>query len=187
MAQPAKQQTAADYKLYEIASELSSITRRLEENGGVIDEETEAELENWLELEREKVARCIAYIQQCQELAEGAKAEKKRLNAVKKRLENSAKSLKDYIAHQLWNSGFQEVETELGKVKAYQHHTPPLEMKEGVTKADVDEAFLKTIPAKQVIDKDALREALESDNEELKRKAQKVAYLGEATIYARIF
>ena len=106
---------------------------------------------------------------------------------MQKRLERSAKSLKDYIAHQLFHSGFEEVETELGKVKAYEHHTRPLETKDDVTLDEVPARFKKTIPAQEVIDTDALRAALEGDDEELKAQAAQVAYLGEATIYLRIY
>lgn len=104
-------EAASRLHLWEIADGIQALGERIAEAEGELTPELEAE---WDRLEgslESKVENTALYIRELEANAEAAKAEEKRLAAIRKALEGRAEGLKGYLQYQLARAGRDKVET----------------------------------------------------------------------------
>lgn len=168
--------------LYQITTELQELEQALLESGGVLTDEIEAKYETLLEIEADKVEGYIAMIRKFEASEEAIKSERQRLQKAERSMRKAAQSLKDRLTESMLRRGEEVHETGLGKVRLQQAS------RRGVT-VDADpeelpEAFKRISVS---ADKSSIQDALESDNDELRKQAEQFAHLKEPSYYTRIY
>ena len=168
--------------LYDLDHELQSIEADLLEAGGVIDEDMEERLDSLLEKRSDKIEGYLAVIRHYERTAEAVEAERKRLQKRERSLKNSAQALKDRLTESMLQRGDDSYETDLGKVNLQQASRRSVNV---VPEPDqLPERFRRV---RTSADKTAIREALESEDAELRAEAEAVAHLEEPSWYVRIY
>ena len=168
----------SDYTLYELSQNMRTLVERMMDPE---DELTDAEFDQLIELDgrlEDKVESYIAVIQEAKTRANGINAEEKRLRKRRRAAENMVDRLKDYVCNELTAMGREVVETDLGKMRVQTHHQPTLEVD-----GDLDTLPDRFIRTKRSVDKSALKDALEHEDEE----AAKHARLGPPSRFIRIY
>lgn len=165
--------------LYQIDAELAEIEQAIIDAGGEVTEETEAKLHEILDSREDKVDGYIAVIKSNLAIAKAFKVEEDRLKANRTARENTAKRLKERLYESMRQHGDTELVGNLGKAKIQNNGGKvPVEVL-----ADVDslpERFQRvTVDA----DMDAIRDALESQDESVLQFAQ----MGEKGTHLRIY
>lgn len=168
--------------LYEITAELEDLEQALLESGGVITEELEERYGRLLEMEAEKVEGYVAMIRKFAASEEAIKAERKRLQKAERSMRRAAQNLKDRLAEAMQQRGEDTYETKLGKVRLQQAARRSVAL--DVDDADLPDRFRRV---KVSPDKQALIEALESEDLELRREAEHYAHLDAPSYYVRIY
>lgn len=168
--------------LYDLDRDLLDLEGSLLEAGGEITEELEARYHDLLDLREDKVEGYVRVIRRLEATAEAVKAERQRLQEAERGLARAAQSLKDRLARSMRERGDGEYLTALGRVKLQQAGTPPVEL---LVEADaLPEHFVRI---KRSADLTALREALSGDDGERREEAARLARLGEAAFYVRLY
>lgn len=168
--------------LYAIDAELQALEDALIESGGEITDEVEAQHDQLLDLREGKVEGYLRVMRRLETTAEAVKAERQRLQESERRLGKAAQSLKDRLALSMQQRGETEFLTALGRVKLQQSGSPPVEL--SVEVDSLPEAFVRV---KRSADLTALRDALRSGDAVLRAEAERVARIGEASYYVRIY
>ncbi len=168
--------------LYAIDAELQALEDALIESGGEITDEIEAQHDRLLDLREGKVEGYLRVMRRLEATAEAVKTERQRLQESERRLSNAAQSLKDRLVLSMQQRGETEYLTSLGRVKLQQSGSPPVEL--AVEVDDLPEGFVRV---KRSADLTALREALQSEDADLRAEAERLARIGEAKYYVRIY
>ncbi len=168
--------------LYAIDADLQALEDALLASGGEVTDELEAQHDRLLDLRDGKVEGYLRVLRRLEATAETVKAERQRLQDAERRLVKAAQSLKDRLAESMRLHGEHEHLTALGRVKLQQSGTPPVELT--VAEDELPEAFVRT---KRSADLTALREALASDDPAVRADAERLARLGEASYFVRIY
>jgi hypothetical protein len=113
-------------RLYEITDEMLDIERALEEAGGELTPEMEAQLDAVAGAFDEKVERVCAVIQNAQRTADAAKLEAERLADLSRANAKSAESLKRYLAGQMARLGRNKVATDRFRVSLQNNSRPSI-------------------------------------------------------------
>ena len=168
--------------LYEIDDQLRQLEHEIIDAAGVLDEDLEERLDELLDRRDAKMDGYIAVIRELETTAEAVKSEEKRLKKRRRALENSVDSLKDRLAFVMKRRGEEVRESKLGKIRLQQASKRSL-----IVDVDEDELpdALKRI--KISADKKALRELLESEDEEFRREGEQYAHLDEPSYYIRLY
>ncbi|MEM1042091.1 MAG: siphovirus Gp157 family protein [Bacteroidota bacterium] len=168
--------------LYAIDAELQALEDALLASGGEITDEIEAQHNDLLDLRTGKVEGYLRVLRRLEATAEAVKAERQRLQEAERRFATAAQSLKSRLAWSMQQRGETEHPTALGRVKLQRSSSPPVELTAEV--GSLPDAFVRV---KRSADLTALRDALQSDDPDLRAEAERVAHLGEATYYVRIY
>ena len=168
--------------LYDITDELLELQNELIENGGVISDEMEERYDELLEMEEDKTDGYIAVIQNVSETHKAVKRERKRLNKRKKALKNTLDSLKERLLVSMEARGEEVREATLGKVRVQTSSSPSTIVRTDA--AELPERFQRV---KVSADKTAIKEALESEDPELRAEAERYAHLEEPSRYVQIY
>ncbi len=172
----------APLSLYAIDAELSALEDDLLEAGGEITEDIEARHTDLLDLRDGKVEGVLRVIRRFETTAEAIKAERQRLQEAERHMATAAQALRDRLAVSMAERGDREYLTALGRVKLQQSGTPPVELL--VEPDAVPDAFVRI---RRSPDLTALREALQSEEEEVRSQVSGIARLGEAKHYVRLY
>ena len=119
--------------IYKIGSAFESVVN-MHANGDLTDEQLKEAL---VALEESKVEKCgnaICYLNMLKHGIEDMKAEEKRINTMRKALENRAKNLENAFAYVLKNMGDKEVITKYGVMKLRKN--PASVVVDDITKID---------------------------------------------------
>lgn len=150
-------------RLWEVADELAAIAQAITDQGGEIDEETEARLAKWEGELDTKVERIALYVRESELEAEKAKAEVQRLAAIQKAHERTASGLKGYLLRCLASAGLDSVDTHRARVRRQRSGTPSINY---VGDLDVlPESFIRVVPETRTLDKKAVTEAVRAGEE----------------------
>lgn len=168
--------------LYAIDAELQALESDLLGSGGEITDELEAQHDRLLDLREGKVEGYLRVLRRLEATAEAVKTERQRLQGSERRLANAAQSLKDRLVLSMQQHGDTEYLTALGRVRLQQSSSPPVELLTEVNQ--LPDAFVRV---KRSADLTALRNALCSDDADLRAEAEGVARIGEASHYVRIY
>lgn len=143
--------------LYEIADARIILDRILEDHEGELTPELEAELDALGEQFTEKAERVALYIRERASHAKAVREERDRLDAMVKREERTAESLKDYLKRQMDRLGKTKVEGVLVTI-AVQTNPPsvktPLSSEELQKHYDKVSDYVVEVPAWYRIDRD---------------------------------
>ena len=172
----------SNLNLYEITSELRELQDALIESGGEITDEMEERFDDLLDAEEDKTEGYIAVIRSMEEEAEAFKREEQRLKKRRKAAENSAGRLKERLLMAMEVRGQDERSTALGKVKRQRNSSS------GTTvfsdPEDLPDHFKRV---RVSADKRAIREALESEDPDVRAKAEEHAQIDERGWHLRIY
>lgn len=172
----------APLSLYAIDAELRALEEDLLAAGGEITDEVEERHDALLSLRDGKVEGYLRVIQRLEASAEAIKAERQRLQKAERHMANAAQALKDRLAASMVQHGDQEFTTALGRVKLQRSGTPPVELL--VEAEDLPDVFVRV---RRAPDLTALRDALQSEDAEVRTRAAELACLGEAKPYVRLY
>lgn len=168
--------------LYEITEDLLRLEDALIESDGVITDEMAEEFDELLDAEEDKTEGYIAVIRSLEEGAAAAEREKKRLKKLQKTRENAAERLKERLLLSMEARGQEERITDLGKAKRQQNSSS------GTTVFTDPKDLPKEWRRESVRpDKRAIREALESEDAELRARAEEHAQIDERGFHLRIY
>jgi chromosome segregation ATPase len=168
--------------LYTIDAELRALEDALLAAGGEITEEIETAHDHLLDMREDRVEGYLRVIRRLEATAEAVKAERQRLQRSERSMANAAQSLKDRLAESMRQRGDEEYLTSLGRVKLQRSGTAPVELL--VDEGGLPDAYVRV---KRSADLSALWDALQSDDEEERAAAERVARLGEAKRYVRLY
>lgn len=168
--------------LYAIDADLLALEDALLAAGGEITEEIEARHSHLLNVRDHKIEGYLRVIRRLEATAEAIKAERQRLQDAERSMANAAQALKDRLASSMQQHGDAEHLTSLGRVKLQCSGTVPVELL-----VEVDGLPDLYVRIKRSPDLTALRDALESEDEALRTEAERLACLGEAKHYVRIY
>lgn len=168
--------------LYTIDADLLALEDALVAAGGEITDEIEAEHNHLLDVRDRKVEGYLRVIRRLETTAEAIKAERQRLQEAERSMAKAAQSLKDRLASSMQQHGDSEYLTSLGRVKLQRSGTVPVELL-----VDVDGLPDSYVRVKRTPDLTAIREALESSDDAERAEAGRLAQLGEAKHYIRIY
>lgn len=168
--------------LYEITSELEQLEQALIESGGVLTDEIEERYETLLEMEADKIEGYIAMIRKFEASEEAIRSERKRLQKAEQSMRRAAESLKERLANAMRRRREDAYETNLGTIRLQQASRRSVIV--DADEEDLPDAFKRI---KVGANKRALQEALESDDEEVRRQAEQYAHLDEPSYYVRIY
>lgn len=168
--------------LYAIDAELLALEDALLSAGGEITEEIEAQHNHLLDVRDSKVEGYLRVIRRLETTAEAIKAERQRLQEAERSMANAAQALKDRLANSMQQHGDNEYLTPLGRVKLQRSGTVPVELL-----VEVDGLPDLYVRVKRSPDLTALRDALQSEDASQRGEAERVARLGEAKHYVRIY
>lgn len=112
--------------LYKIADDLNRITDQLEDNGGELTPELEAELAFLSDAFPQKVGRCALVIRNLEAAGEAAKQEADRLKDLASRRLRAAESLKRYVVAQMAKAEMTHVNTPLAVVRVQRNSRPTI-------------------------------------------------------------
>lgn len=168
--------------LYAIDAELLALEDALLAAGGEITDEIESTHDHLLDVREDKVEGYLRVIRRLETTAEAVKAERQRLQSAERSMTAAAQALKDRLADSMRQRGDGEYLTSLGRLKLQRSGTEPVELL--VAEDGLPEAFVRV---KRSPDLTALRDALHSDDPERRAEAERVAQLGEAKHYVRLY
>ena len=142
--------------IYDVNKAFQSLVEMLE-NGDLSQDDFASAL---AELEQSKVEKCgnaICYLNMLKHGIEDMKAEEKRINTMRKALENRAKNLENAFAYVLKNMGDKEVITKYGVMKVRKN--PPSVIIDDIAKIPTQYQKQKI---EVTIDKTAIKKAIQS-------------------------
>ena len=142
--------------IYDVNKAFQSLVEMLE-NGDLSQDDFASAL---AELEQSKVEKCgnaICYLNMLKHGIEDMKAEEKRINTMRKALENRAKNLENAFAYVLKNMGDKEVITKYGVMKVRKN--PPSVIIDDIAKIPTQYQKQKI---EVTIDKTAIKKALKN-------------------------
>lgn len=174
-----------DLTLPQITARLREIVFEIIDNGGVVDDELDAQHTELAELADEKTAAYVAVIK---ELKAKSKAVKELENHYKDRrraLENTIRSMKDRLLWSMDEVGVEVRDTEPGKVRVHEHHTRRLEV--DAEPERLPKAFQRITVSP---DKDKIREKMEEVGADQLRDpetGETIAHLEAPSRYVRIY
>ncbi len=168
--------------LYEITTELQELEQALIDSGGVITDEVEERHEALLQMEADKVEGYLAMIRKFEASEEAIKAERRRLQQAERSMREAAKSLKERLAEAMHRRGETLHDTKLGKVRLQQSGRRRVVL--DVPEDALPEGFKRVAVN---ADKQALQDALDSDDEHVRREATRYAHFDAPTYYVRIY
>lgn len=145
--------------IYDVNKAFQSLVEMLE-NGDLSQDDFASAL---AELEQSKVEKCgnaICYLNMLKHGIEDMKAEEKRINTMRKALENRAKNLENAFAYVLKNMGDKEVITKYGVMKLRKN--PASVVVDDITKIPTQYQKQKI---EVTIDKTAIKKALKNGEE----------------------
>ena len=171
--------------LYEIADLRAIIDLALEESEGELTPEIEAALNAWDERFDDKAERVALYIAEQEGLAEMAKAERKRLDALCAAREKRAASLKRYLFEQMEKAGKVKVAGVLKQI-TIQNNPPKVEPLVDMDEAELRNVFMfapqyvQRIPESYALNKRAILDAAKAGtlDEDMKRRVAVVQTKG---------
>ena len=168
--------------LYAIGADLLALEDALLAAGGEITDEIEAEHNHLLDVRDQKVEGYLRVLRRLETTADAIKAERQRLQEAERSMTNAAQSLKDRLAASMQQHGDSEYLTSLGRVKLQRSGTVPVELL-----VDVDGLPESFVRVKRSADLTALRDALQSEDAAEREEVERIAQLGEAKHYVRIY
>lgn len=168
--------------LYAIDADLLALEDALLAAGGEITDEIEAEHNHLLDVRDRKVEGYLRVLRRLETTADAIKAERQRLQEAERSMTNAAQSLKDRLAASMQQHGDSEYLTSLGRVKLQRSGSVPVELL-----VDVDGLPESFVRVKRSADLTALRDALQSEDAAEREEAERIAQLGEAKHYVRIY
>ena len=171
-----EQEPSAVKSFHELATDLRGMQERLAQEDELTNEQIEEVMRLSENLEA-KAEGCIAMLDNFRLSVKSYKAIEKRFKEKRQSCENAYQRLRDYCTFVMEQLGRTVIETDLGKMRHYTHHTASVEVL--VEPEDLPERFQKV---RVYADTTALREALESDDPE----AQKVAKMLPPSTYIKI-
>ena len=160
----------SNLSLYKISDEMQALNDLLEESGGELNETTEAWLAEFGGQLMAKVDNYGALIKSLEAHADEIKAEEVRLNARRKVFENRVQRLKDMAGYSMNKIGVRKIEGDKftlsicasGGKRALQI----------LDEKELPERFFDIIPQTMVVNKDRVREAVESGDKDIIGKAE---------------
>ena len=135
-------------KLYELTEQMAYIEYLLEENGGELTPEIEAEMQETEESLKQKTDGYTAVVRKFTSQSNTIAEEIKRLQALKKTCDNSVKRIKEHLLNCMDTFGIDKLDGELSKI--YLRRSKAVEVNEELVFApyleSIDE-FKATLPA----------------------------------------
>lgn len=116
----------ATLKLYQVVDELALIGEQLEENGGELTPEIDAQLMALEGAFQQKVERVVLFMRNLDATAAAADGEANRLAEIGKRKRAVAARLKEYLKTQMEFAGIPKVETPLCSVRIQKNSRPSI-------------------------------------------------------------
>ena len=168
--------------LYAIDAELLALEDALLAAGGEITEDVEAAYDHLLDMREDEVEGYLRVVRRLESTAEAVKAERQRLQRAERSMTAAAQALKDRLAESMRQRGDGEYLTALGRLKLQRSGSEPVELL--VEEDGLPDPFVRV---KRAPDLSALRDALRSDDPDRRAAAERVARLGDAKHYVRLY
>lgn len=125
--------------LFELTEQMARIEAMLEENGGELTPEIEAEMQETEDSLKQKTDSYTAVIRKISSQSDTIAAEIKRLNAMKKTCDNSIKRIKEHLLNCMNAFGIERLDGDLSKI--YLRSSKSIEVNEEVALAPFVESI----------------------------------------------